>query len=157
MRSLCLLARALAIVLGIGGAGMRRVGTRRAAKVALDVAPTRRWWRIVQAIDWPKTLHRRPGLDQRAVDAEMLGRQKALHPRLCQQRREEPCGDRPFEQPVAVLREGGVIPHRLIDPAQVGAFAQALSKRAKADPIDAAVIAHFAKVTKPSFGKCRMK
>lgn len=45
----------------------------------------------------------------------------------------------------------------VVSPAQVGAFAQALSKRAKADPIDAAVIAHFAKVTKPSFGKCRMK
>jgi transposase len=34
-------------------------------------------------------------------------------------------------------------------PAQVRAFAQALGKRAKTDPIDSAVIAHFAEATKP--------
>lgn len=37
-----------------------------------------------------------------------------------------------------------------INPAQVRAFAQALGKRGKTDPIDAAVIAHFAEATKPS-------
>ncbi len=35
------------------------------------------------------------------------------------------------------------------NPAQVRAFAQALGKRAKTDPIDAAVIAHFGEATKP--------
>ena len=35
------------------------------------------------------------------------------------------------------------------NPAQVRAFAQALGKRAKTDPIDAAVIAQFAAATKP--------
>jgi len=37
----------------------------------------------------------------------------------------------------------------VVNPAQVRAFAQALGKRAKTDPIDAAVIAHFVEATKP--------
>ena len=37
----------------------------------------------------------------------------------------------------------------VINPAQVRAFANALGKRAKTDPIDAAVIAHFVEATKP--------
>ena len=37
----------------------------------------------------------------------------------------------------------------MVNPAQVRSFAQALGKRAKTDPIDAAVIAHFAEATKP--------
>jgi transposase len=36
-----------------------------------------------------------------------------------------------------------------VNPAQVRAFANALGKRAKTDPIDAAVIARFAEATKP--------
>ena len=36
----------------------------------------------------------------------------------------------------------------VVNPAQVRHFAQALGKRAKTDPIDAAVIAHFAEATK---------
>jgi hypothetical protein len=65
---LCLHARALAIELGvrIGGAGMRRVGTRRAAKIALDVAPARRWWRIVRAIVAQNTT-RRSAVDARTT------------------------------------------------------------------------------------------
>jgi transposase len=35
----------------------------------------------------------------------------------------------------------------VVNPAQIRAFAKALGKRAKADPIDAAVIAHFAEAT----------
>jgi Transposase len=41
------------------------------------------------------------------------------------------------------------LPVVVVNPAQVRAFAQALGKRAKTDPIDAEVIAHFAEVTKP--------
>jgi len=37
----------------------------------------------------------------------------------------------------------------VVNPAQVRAFAQALGRRAKTDPIDAGVIAHFAEATKP--------
>ena len=38
----------------------------------------------------------------------------------------------------------------VVNPAQVRAFAQALGKRAKTDPIDAAVIAKFAVATRPT-------
>src|ERR1700745_1173109 len=44
---------------------------------------------------------------------------------------------------------GAGLPVVVVNPAQVRAFAQALGKRAKTDPIDAAVIAHFAEATKP--------
>jgi transposase len=37
----------------------------------------------------------------------------------------------------------------IVNPAQVRAFAKAIGQRAKTDPIDAAVIAHFAEATKP--------
>lgn len=37
----------------------------------------------------------------------------------------------------------------MVNPAQVRAFANALGKRAKTDPIDAMVIAHFAEATEP--------
>ncbi len=39
------------------------------------------------------------------------------------------------------------MPIVVVNPAQIRAFAQALGKRAKTDPIDAAVIAHFAEAT----------
>jgi transposase len=38
----------------------------------------------------------------------------------------------------------------VVNPAQVRAFAQALGKRAKTDPLDAGVIAHFVEATKPA-------
>ena len=43
----------------------------------------------------------------------------------------------------------------MVNPAQVRAFAQALGKRAKTDPIDAAVIAHFVEATKPEMRPLR--
>jgi transposase len=49
---------------------------------------------------------------------------------------------------VAALAAAG-LPVVVVNPAQVRAFAKALGKRAKTDPIDAAVIAHFAEATKP--------
>ena len=48
----------------------------------------------------------------------------------------------------AALASGG-LPVVVVNPAQVRAFAKALGQRAKTDPIDAAVIAHFAEATKP--------
>jgi transposase len=53
-----------------------------------------------------------------------------------------------FETVVAAGLAGAGLPV-VVNPAQVRAFAQALGKRAKTDPIDAAVIAHFAEATKP--------
>jgi len=49
---------------------------------------------------------------------------------------------------VAALAAAG-LPVVVVNPAQIRAFARALGQRAKTDPIDAAVIAHFAEATKP--------
>jgi len=53
-----------------------------------------------------------------------------------------------FETVVAAGLAAAGVPVVVVNPAQVRAFAQALGKRAKTDPIDAAVIAHFAEATK---------
>jgi transposase len=54
-----------------------------------------------------------------------------------------------YERIVAATLAGAALPVVVVNPAQVRAFAKALGKRAKTDPIDAAVIAHFAEATKP--------
>jgi transposase len=54
-----------------------------------------------------------------------------------------------FEAVVATALAGAGLPVVVVNPAQVRAFAVALGKRAKTDPLDAAVIAHFAEATKP--------
>ncbi len=54
-----------------------------------------------------------------------------------------------FETVVAASLSGAGLPVIVVNPAQVRAFAQALGKRAKTDPIDAAVIARFVAATKP--------
>jgi transposase len=53
-----------------------------------------------------------------------------------------------FETVVAAGLAAAALPTVVVNPAQVRAFAQALGKRAKTDPIDAAVIAHFVEATK---------
>lgn len=55
-----------------------------------------------------------------------------------------------FETIVAATLAGAGLPVVVVNPAQIRHFAQALGKRAKTDPIDAAVIAHFAEATKPA-------
>jgi hypothetical protein len=54
-----------------------------------------------------------------------------------------------FEKVVAAGLAGAGLPVVVVNPAQVRAFAHALGKRAKTDPIDAAVIAHFVEATAP--------
>lgn len=54
-----------------------------------------------------------------------------------------------FETVVAAAMAGAGLPVVVVNPAQVRAFAQALGKRAKTDPIDAAVIARFAEAIRP--------
>jgi transposase len=54
-----------------------------------------------------------------------------------------------FETVVVASLGGAGLPVIVVNPAQVRAFAQALGKRAKTDPIDAAVIARFVQATKP--------
>jgi transposase len=54
-----------------------------------------------------------------------------------------------FETVVAASLGAAGLPLVIINPAQIRAFAKVLGKRAKTDPIDAAVIAHFAEATAP--------
>jgi len=54
-----------------------------------------------------------------------------------------------FETVAAAALAGAQLPVVIVNPAQVRAFAKALGRHAKTDPIDAAVIAHFAEATKP--------
>lgn len=54
-----------------------------------------------------------------------------------------------FETVVAAALAGAKLPLAVINPAQIRHFAQAIGKRAKTDPIDAAVIARFAEAVKP--------
>jgi transposase len=52
-----------------------------------------------------------------------------------------------FETIAAAALAGAGLPVAVVNPAQIRAFAKALNQRAKTDPIDAAVIAHFAQAT----------
>ena len=54
-----------------------------------------------------------------------------------------------FETVVVASLASAGLPVVVVNPAQVRAFAQALGKRAKSDPIDAALIAHFIAATNP--------
>jgi transposase len=54
-----------------------------------------------------------------------------------------------FETIVAAAIAGAELPLAVVNPAQVRHFAQAVGKRAKTDPIDAAVIARFAEAVRP--------
>jgi transposase len=74
---------------------------------------------------------------------ELAQRLKAFAPRIVAV---EATGG--FETVVAAGLAGAGLPVLVVNPAQVRAFAQALGKRAKTDPIDAAVIAHFVEATK---------
>ena len=55
-----------------------------------------------------------------------------------------------FEAVVAAGLGGAGLPIVVVNPAQVRNFAKALGKRAKTDPIDAAVIARFVEATRPA-------
>jgi transposase len=54
-----------------------------------------------------------------------------------------------FETIAAAALAAANLPVVVVNPAQVRAFAKAIGQRAKTDPIDAAVIAHFAEATRP--------
>jgi transposase len=92
----------------------------------------------------------RPGGESFAVDRngagidELIERLKGVSPQLVAV---EATGG--FEMVVSAGLAGAGLPIIVVNPAQVRAFAHALGKRAKTDPIDAAVIAHFVEATKP--------
>ena len=54
-----------------------------------------------------------------------------------------------FETIVAAGLGGAGLPVIVVNPAQIRAFANALGKRAKTDPLDACVIARFVEATRP--------
>ena len=54
-----------------------------------------------------------------------------------------------FETVAAAALAAAGLPVVIVNPAQVRAFAKAIGQRAKTDPIDARVIAHFAEATQP--------
>jgi len=95
-------------------------------------------------------VHVRPGAESFAVARtgigidELIARLLTLSPALIAL---EATGG--FESIVAAGLAGAGLPVVVVNPAQVRAFAGALGKRAKTDPIDAAVIAHFVEATKP--------
>ena len=60
-----------------------------------------------------------------------------------------------FETFVAAGLASDGLPVVVVNPAQVRAFANALGKRAKTDPIDASVIAHFVEATAPEIRPLR--
>jgi transposase len=75
---------------------------------------------------------------------ELVRRLNALAPQLVAM---EATGG--FEAVVAASLAAAKLPLVVVNPAQIRAFAKALGKRAKTDPIDAAVIAHFAEAIGP--------
>lgn len=95
-------------------------------------------------------VHLRPGSEAFAVPRDGAGlvalcdRLKARAPALVAL---EATGG--YETVVAATLAGAGLPVVVVNPAQVRSFARALGKRAKTDPIDAAVIAHFAEATTP--------
>jgi transposase len=95
-------------------------------------------------------VHVRPGGEAFAVARdgkgleELVERLRALAPALVAV---EATGG--FETIVAAAIAGAGLPLAVVNPAQVRHFAQAVGKRAKTDPIDAAVIARFAEAVKP--------
>lgn len=54
-----------------------------------------------------------------------------------------------FETVVTAALAAAGLPVVVVNPVQVRAFAKAIGQRAKTDPIDARVIAHFAEATRP--------
>ena len=84
------------------------------------------------------------GRDAAGIDA-LIERLKPLAPAIVAV---EATGG--LESVVAAGLGAAGLPVVVVNPAQVRAFAQALGKRAKTDPIDAAVIARFAVATKPT-------
>jgi transposase len=92
----------------------------------------------------------RPSSEKFAVERNSAGldflvpRLKALSPRIVAL---EATGG--FETVVAAALAAAGLPVVIVNPAQIRNFAKAIGQRAKTDPIDAAVIAHFAEATKP--------
>jgi hypothetical protein len=124
--SLASLPRPLAIKprFWISRRSVRLVGALLTVKIRLAVPPAACRRRIARAVPRvfargqalrPKALHRRPGLDQRAVDREMVRAEQTLHPRAPHYRAQELGGEVALQKTLAVLGERRVIPRRIVD------------------------------------------
>src|SRR5438132_1305658 len=89
------------------------VGSRLAAKVPLTIASAT--GRVARTILRAEALGARPGFQQRAVDREMLARQQPFDLVLRRHPGQQLARHLALQQPVAVLGEGGSIPHRVLD------------------------------------------
>src|SRR5690349_9864658 len=87
---------------------MRLVRALLLAEVALTISPWR--GRLARTVFRPEALHRGPGIDQRTIHREVLARQKLLHLRQPQQRRQKLVRHLRLQQAVAVMREHGGMP-----------------------------------------------
>jgi hypothetical protein len=87
---------------------MRLVRTLLLMEVAFAVAS--RCGRLTRTVLGPEALHRRPGIDQRAIDRKMLARQQLLHLRQGQQCCQELARHLRLQKSVAVVREHRRVP-----------------------------------------------
>jgi transposase len=96
----------------------------------VHVAPAGEDWRVARdAAGLDDLVGRISGLDPLCVGVEATGG---------------------YETVVAATLGAASLPVAVLNPAQVRHFANALGKRAKTDPIDAAVIARFVEATRPA-------
>src|SRR5208282_4130833 len=105
---------------GVGGRGVRVIGSMLAVKVPLGVASGAGW--LARVVLWAKAFEARPGFQQGApglrrgrLDREMITREQGFDPGLAKHRCEKLPGHLALQQPVTVLGEGGGIPHRILD------------------------------------------
>ena len=89
---------------------MRLVAAFLTVKVPLAIAARRR--QLAAAVLGAKAFHAGPGLDQRAVDREMIVRQQRFDRALAEHCGHELPGDVTFDQAFAVLGEHRNVPHR---------------------------------------------
>src|SRR5688500_19795120 len=73
---------------------MRVVSPLLAVEVGFGIAPDAAGRRLARAVLRFDALHRSPGLDQRAVDREVVARQQLLHLGLGQHRTQAPSSSR---------------------------------------------------------------
>src|SRR3954447_14329010 len=110
---------------------MRLVAAGLAVEITLAVAVETGW--LAAAVLRLKTLHRAlvwpfhqaslggtlgqpcPGIDQRAIDREVIVREQVPHLQGSQRGSQEAMGDIAVQQPVAVLGEYRHVPHRRFD------------------------------------------
>lgn len=101
--------------IGVGRARMGVVAARPAFPIGLGVASAARGRLVVRAVLGSEALLAGPGLDQGAVDREVFLGEQSGPVGQGHHLGEEGFDHRVGEQPVAVLGEHRVVPHRIVD------------------------------------------